>query len=176
MGLNIKKPFLLIPSNYTAFSLALFTFLINAAAMAQTGGSTTGQQSFGNRVANVFNGIGGVLNGLANFGRDVVGSFGNFFNDIGLGYFWNRFIGGLLGNYDCGQITNGGLGQMFCNLTNNSSDLPGLVSAIAYLMGVYFAMVALFKLKDHVLNPDRAPLSDAIKRFVETEKCFFFNK
>jgi hypothetical protein len=33
-------------------------------------------------------------------------------------------------------------------------------------MGVYFAMVALFKLKDHVLNPDRAPLSDAIKRFV----------
>jgi hypothetical protein len=167
MGLNIKKIFSMNPAKMAAFSLAIFTVLINTSAMAQNaGGSTTGQQTFGDRVGNVFNAVGGVLNGVANFGRDVLGSFGTFFNDIGLGYFWNRFIGGILGYYDCGQITNGGLGQMFCNLTNNSSQLPGFVAAIAYLLGVYFAMVALFKLKEHVLNPDRAPLSDAIKRFV----------
>ena len=135
--------------------------LLNATpSFAQT------NNNLGNAIGNFFGGINNAIGSVFNFANNILGSFGQFFNSIGLGSFWNRLIGNLFGYQDCGQITGGGLGSVLCNITNSSSHLPGFVVAIAYLLGLYFSVVALVKLKDHVSNPDRTPLSDSMKRFV----------
>ncbi len=74
-----------------------------------------------------------------------------------------------------GSISLGGIsmsylptsvGEILCNIVQSSEELPGLISAIAYLMGILLGVFGIFKLKDHVLDPSRTPLSDAVKRFV----------
>jgi len=61
---------------------------------------------------------------------------------------------------------NGQISDVICNVMGASSGLPGLVTALAYLFGIILAVAALFKLKDHVLNPSQTPLSDSLKRFL----------
>lgn len=61
---------------------------------------------------------------------------------------------------------NGNLSDIICNVMTASNGLPGFVTAMAYTMGLIMAIVALVKLKDHVLNPNNVPISDAVKRFV----------
>lgn len=73
---------------------------------------------------------------------------------------WSFGTGGL------GGCAAGGLGSVICNVVQSSSQLPFLLSGIAYLAGLVLGVMAIIKLKDHVLNPDRTPLSDSIKRFL----------
>lgn len=61
---------------------------------------------------------------------------------------------------------HGQISDVICNVMGASSGIPGFVTALAYLFGLLLAVAALFKLKDHVLNPNQTPLSDALKRFV----------
>jgi hypothetical protein len=142
--------------------LGLAAFLSANPSFAQQ----TNNNNLGNAIGNFFGGVNNAIGSVFNFAGNILGSFGQFFNSVGLGALWNRLIGNLFGYQDCGQITGGGLGTVLCNITNSSSHLPGFVVAIAYLLGLYFAIVALFKLKDHVSNPDRTMLSESMKRFV----------
>jgi hypothetical protein len=61
---------------------------------------------------------------------------------------------------------NGQISDVICNVLESTSGIPGFITAAAYLFGILLAVAALFKLKDHVLNPSQTPLSDALKRFV----------
>lgn len=61
---------------------------------------------------------------------------------------------------------NGQISDVICNVLDATSGIPGFITAMAYLFGILLAIAALFKLKDHVLNPSQTPLSDALKRFV----------
>jgi hypothetical protein len=61
---------------------------------------------------------------------------------------------------------NGQISDVICNVMGASAGLPGLITALSYLFGVILAVAALFKLKDHVLNPSQTPLSDSLKRFL----------
>lgn len=61
---------------------------------------------------------------------------------------------------------NGQISDVLCNVMDASSGLPGFVTALSYLIGILLAIAALFKLKDHVLNPSQTPLSDSLKRFL----------
>lgn len=144
------------------FAVAVLTIFASDPSFAQQRGGNT----VGNTLGNILGGIGSAIGSVFNFANGVLGSVGQFFHDIGLGAFWNRLIGNLFGYQDCGQVTGGGLGTILCNITNSSSHLPGFIVAIAYLLGLYFSIVALIKLKDHVSNPDRTPLSDSVKRFI----------
>lgn len=58
------------------------------------------------------------------------------------------------------------MGETMDNVIENSSDLPELLSAFSYMCGLVCAFLAIVKLKDHVLNPNQAPISDAVKRFL----------
>lgn len=58
------------------------------------------------------------------------------------------------------------IGQMICNIIASATWVPGLITAVAYLTGLIFGIQGIFKLKEHVLTPDRAPISDALKRFL----------
>ncbi len=76
----------------------------------------------------------------------------------------NSQLNALLGLGSCKG--NGQISDIICNVMESSSGIPGFITALAYLFGILLAVAALFKLKDHVLNPSQTPLSDALKRFL----------
>lgn len=142
------------------YMLAIFggaSLLTSSNAYAETGGNALG---------NFLSGLGGIISTGANLVSGLFNTVGTFFNQLGLGSFWRGLLNGIFGVGDCGQVVGGGIGQAVCNMVNSTSSLPGFISAIAYLLGLLFALTALIKLKDHVESPDRHPLSDAVKRFV----------
>jgi hypothetical protein len=116
---------------------------------------------------------GGFIRGIDNFLNSIGAGINNFFayigrvaDALGLGWLYSRLLNFFFGVGTCGEVLQNGVGRMICNVVISTSMLPALISAIAYLMGLLFAITALFKLKEHVLNPDRTPLSDSIKRIV----------
>jgi len=50
------------------------------------------------------------------------------------------------------------------NLTNSLSDVPGLISALAYLVGLVFGVLGILKIKDHVEQPTQTPLKEGAMR------------
>jgi intracellular multiplication protein IcmD len=59
-------------------------------------------------------------------------------------------------------------GKSFNDIGNNIiagiSNLPGVLTAVAYIMGVLFALLGILKIKDHVENPSNTPLKDGAIR------------
>ena len=49
-------------------------------------------------------------------------------------------------------------------ITDQIGGLPGLITALAYIMGVLFAVLGILKIKDHVENPSNTPLKDGAIR------------
>ncbi len=49
-------------------------------------------------------------------------------------------------------------------ITEQVGGLPGLITALAYIMGVLFAVLGILKIKDHVENPSNTPLKDGAIR------------
>ncbi len=45
-------------------------------------------------------------------------------------------------------------------------EIPGLVGAVGYLLGLVIMVSALYKTRDHVENPSQVPLKDAVIRFI----------
>jgi intracellular multiplication protein IcmD len=50
------------------------------------------------------------------------------------------------------------------NITKGIQNLPGLVGAVCYIMGLIFAVLGILKIKDHVENPSQTPLKDGAIR------------
>ncbi len=66
-------------------------------------------------------------------------------------------------------ISGGGQGQTLGDIIENSyqslAGLPGLISAIAYIMGIGLAVKSMLDFKNHVDNPNQTPLSAGVKKF-----------
>lgn len=60
----------------------------------------------------------------------------------------------------------GTLGGMMCNLINNSTGLPGVVTGFAYMAGLIAGFLGIMKLRQHVENPNSVEIWDPIKRFL----------
>lgn len=62
----------------------------------------------------------------------------------------------------------GGAGNNFSsiaqNITTSIQDLPGLLSAVSYLMGILLGVLGVLKIKDHVENPSQNELKDGAIR------------
>lgn len=52
------------------------------------------------------------------------------------------------------------------NVVNTSSQLPGLLAGLAYLLGLVFAGMGILKIKEHVSSPQQTPLREALVRLV----------
>ncbi len=69
-----------------------------------------------------------------------------------------------------GLITAGVLTGNFSGILHSISiaidELPALIAAVAYLLGVVLAVSAIYKTRDHVEDPDRSPLKDAVIRYL----------
>jgi len=50
------------------------------------------------------------------------------------------------------------------NITNSISELPGLISGMAYLVGLLMGAMGIMKIKDHVENPTQTPMKDGAVR------------
>lgn len=65
-----------------------------------------------------------------------------------------------------GQAMAGGnnFGSIARNINASITDLPGLLSAVAYLFGIILGVLGVLKIKDHVENPGQTPLKDGAIR------------
>lgn len=69
----------------------------------------------------------------------------------------------FFGGGGCGGST---MGSVMCNVVNSSYSLPFVIAGFAYMFGLVLAFWGILKLKEHVINPNQTPLSDAMKRFI----------
>ena len=51
-------------------------------------------------------------------------------------------------------------------MVTSSESLPGLVSGLAYILGLVFGVLGVLKMKEHVENPNQTPLRTPVIRFI----------
>lgn len=50
------------------------------------------------------------------------------------------------------------------NITASIADLPGLLTAVSYLLGLLLGVLGILKIKDHVENPTQTPIKEGAIR------------
>lgn len=50
------------------------------------------------------------------------------------------------------------------NINESVEEIPGLLTSIAYLLGLLLGVLGVLKLKDHVENPSQTPMKDGAVR------------
>ena len=55
-------------------------------------------------------------------------------------------------------------GSIARNVNESIEELPGLLTAVAYLMGLLMGTMGIIKLKDHVENPQQTAMKDGAIR------------
>ncbi len=58
------------------------------------------------------------------------------------------------------------------NITESVALLPGLLTGIAYLVGLLMGVLGVLKVKDHVENPSQTPLKDGAIRMASGGALF----
>ncbi len=74
------------------------------------------------------------------------------------------FTMGTLASTAAHATTNKTFNDVASNITTGIANLPGLVSAVCYMMGLLFAVLGMLKIKDHVENPSQTQLKDGAIR------------
>lgn len=64
------------------------------------------------------------------------------------------------------ECSDGTLGGVICNIIDSSWGIPGILTGLSYLMGLFLGIVAIFKLREHVESPGQTPIWDPVKRFL----------
>lgn len=113
--------------------------------------------------------------GLGSIGSAVSGLFGANACDAsratsvissGLG---GMASGGLWGGIKSavGTYLNGGtLGQLVCYAAHSFKGLPGLLASGLYIAGIFLIFWGLLQLRDHLLAPEKVPVSAPLKRIL----------
>lgn len=77
------------------------------------------------------------------------------------------FTMGLMGGMsDAHAGATTGFNQIADNIIRGISDLPGLLTALSYMMGLIFSVLGVLKIKDHVENPTQTQIKDGAIRLV----------
>lgn len=71
------------------------------------------------------------------------------------------FTMGLLSSTDAQANSFNTIAQ---NINTGVQELPGLLTAVSYMMGMIFSVLGILKIKDHVENPSQTPLKDGAIR------------
>ena len=58
----------------------------------------------------------------------------------------------------------GTFNQIATNAIGTSGEFHGLVTGVAYMLGILLAVLGILKIKDHVENPSQTPLKEGIAR------------
>ena len=79
-------------------------------------------------------------------------------------------ISAFLGNVT--SILGVNLNAVLDSIRNSIDEIPGLISALAYILGLVIGVQAILKLKDHVENPDQTGLKESVIRFLVAGALF----
>lgn len=72
---------------------------------------------------------------------------------------------GIMGSSPAHAQAGGtGFSEVSNNLLDSITDIPTLLSGIAYLLGALFAVLGILKIKDHVENAQQTPLKEGAIR------------
>ncbi len=74
------------------------------------------------------------------------------------------FTMGMMAPGTANATSTTGFNQIASNIVGGISNLPGLLTALAYMMGLLFAVLGVLKIKDHVENPSQTQLKDGAIR------------
>lgn len=90
-------------------------------------------------------------------------------NTVGRGGTGATFFSQLFGLGTGGPgagATAGGVGGMIAQIVNSFGTSSNILTTIAYIAGLFLAVMAIFRFRDHVDRPSQVPLSDGVKRLV----------
>jgi hypothetical protein len=62
--------------------------------------------------------------------------------------------------------TAGDVGDVICTAAHNTASLPGLLTGLAYLFGIFLVVWGVLKLRDNVLNPQQTIIWEAVSRLL----------
>ena len=62
------------------------------------------------------------------------------------------------------QVARNDWSSIANNITDSIEELPGLVSALAYMIGLLMGVLGIIKIKDHVENPTQTPMKEGAVR------------
>jgi hypothetical protein len=74
-------------------------------------------------------------------------------------------LSGLLGTI-VGSIPIPTISSILDNFLDSVDEVPGLISAVAYLLAITITVIGVLKLKDHVENPEQTALKEAVIRLL----------
>lgn len=80
------------------------------------------------------------------------------------------FMMGILSSAEAYASSDGGssgdnsFNTIARNINKGVEELPGLLTAVSYMMGMVFSVLGILKIKDHVENPSQTPLKDGAIR------------
>ncbi len=79
---------------------------------------------------------------------------------------------GMMGNFTglFGFAPN--INGMLITIKSSLSELPGVIAAVSYLIGVLLVPLGVLKIKDHVENPEQTPLKEGVVRLVTAGALF----
>lgn len=63
-------------------------------------------------------------------------------------------------------------GDIASNIVDSIEELPGLLTGVAYLLGLMLGVLGVLKVKDHVENPTQTPLKDGAIRMASGGALF----
>ncbi|MDY0029750.1 MAG: hypothetical protein RBR86_07390 [Pseudobdellovibrionaceae bacterium] len=146
--------------------------LFGGLAMLPSTAHASALDAFNTWVSGLLTSASSVVTGLiGSVVSSVASSISSFFSGVSsfISGAVSGFFSWLSGSLGCGGMVNSGggtVGDVICNVIDSSDSLGGMVSAVAYMMGMIMAVTALIKLKDHVESPTQHPISASLKRFV----------
>ncbi len=76
-----------------------------------------------------------------------------------------NFISSIMGSIS-GLIPTANINHVLSTIIESIEDLPGLISALAYMIGLLMGYIGVSKIKDHVENPDQTPLKEGVIRLI----------
>lgn len=79
-------------------------------------------------------------------------------------------IAGLMVGAQDAQANN--FGDIAENIIDSIEELPGLLTGVAYLLGLMLGVLGVLKVKDHVENPSQTPLKDGAIRMASGGALF----
>lgn len=79
-------------------------------------------------------------------------------------------IGTGVGSYMFG----GSVGEVICYATHSFRGLAPLISVILYISGLFLVFWGLLQLKEHLISPDRTPVSGPLKKLLVAGAFFAF--
>jgi hypothetical protein len=78
--------------------------------------------------------------------------------------FQGLLIASMISGMGDANAAGNNFGDIARNITESIEELPGMITGLAYMLGLLMGAMGVLKLKDHVENPTQTPMKDGAVR------------